>query len=55
MSATRRVVVTGMGITSCLGNTLEEVNDSLFNAKSGIQFSEECCPPPPRIRRDTHS
>lgn len=37
----RRVVVTGMGITSCLGNTLEEVSTSLKNAKSGISFSEE--------------
>lgn len=37
----KRVVVTGMGITSCLGNTLEEVKDSLYNAKSGITFSEE--------------
>jgi len=36
-----RVVVTGMGITSCLGNTLDDVKDSLFNAKSGITFSEE--------------
>mmetsp|Transcript_58107 Transcript_58107/g.169890 ORF Transcript_58107/g.169890 Transcript_58107/m.169890 type:complete len:541 (+) Transcript_58107:64-1686(+) len=37
----RRVVVTGMGITSCLGNTLDEVADSLANARSGIKFSEE--------------
>lgn len=37
----RRVVVTGMGITSCLGNTLDEVADSLENGKSGITFSEE--------------
>jgi len=41
MEAQRRVVVTGMGITSCLGNTLEEVSDSLYNAKSGITYSEE--------------
>ena len=39
--AERRVVVTGMGITSCLGNTLEEVTESLHQAKPGIQFSEE--------------
>lgn len=39
--ADRRVVVTGMGITSCLGNTIEEVRDSLFHAKSGIAFSQE--------------
>jgi len=37
----RRVVVTGMGITSCLGNTLEDVTDSLKNAKSGIKFRED--------------
>jgi len=37
----KRVVVTGMGITSCLGNTLEEVKDSLYNAEPGITFSEE--------------
>mmetsp|Transcript_4807 Transcript_4807/g.7247 ORF Transcript_4807/g.7247 Transcript_4807/m.7247 type:complete len:477 (-) Transcript_4807:219-1649(-) len=39
--ADRRIVVTGMGITSCLGNTLEEVTESLREAKCGIQFSEE--------------
>eukprot|EP00978_Attheya_sp_CCMP212_P002383 scaffold4885_cov50-Attheya_sp.AAC.2 len=38
----KRVVVTGMGITSCLGNTLDEVKASLHDAKSGITFSEEC-------------
>mmetsp|Transcript_11885 Transcript_11885/g.21724 ORF Transcript_11885/g.21724 Transcript_11885/m.21724 type:complete len:511 (-) Transcript_11885:110-1642(-) len=37
----RRVVVTGMGIASCLGNTLEDVTASLKEAKSGITFSEE--------------
>lgn len=37
-----RVVVTGMGITSCLGNTLDDVKASLHGAKSGITFSEEC-------------
>lgn len=31
-----RVVITGMGIWSCLGTTLEEVKESLFNGKSGI-------------------
>lgn len=39
--ADRRVVVTGMGITSCLGNTLEDVTTSLKEAKCGIKFSEE--------------
>ncbi len=33
MAEQRRVVVTGMGITSCLGNTLDEVADSLKNAR----------------------
>jgi len=37
----RRVVVTGMGITSCLGNTLDDVAESLKEAKSGITYSEE--------------
>ena len=32
----RRVVVTGMGIVSSIGNTTDEVLDSLRNAKSGI-------------------
>lgn len=36
----RRVVVTGMGIVSCLGNSLEEVLDSLKTGKSGIRFNE---------------
>lgn len=39
--ADRRIVVTGMGITSCLGNTLEEVTESLKESKCGLQFSEE--------------
>lgn len=37
----RRVVVTGMGITSCLGNTLDDVATSLKEASSGITFSQE--------------
>lgn len=37
----RRVVITGMGIWSCLGKTLEDVRDSLYNGKSGIIFSQE--------------
>jgi hypothetical protein len=37
----RRVVVTGMGITSCLGNTLDDVKTSLHEAKPGIKFSQE--------------
>ena len=34
----RRVVITGMGIYSCLGKNLLEVRDSLYNGKSGIIF-----------------
>ena len=37
----KRVVVTGVGIVSCLGNNQSEVYDSLLNTKSGIGFSEE--------------
>ncbi|MEK9732260.1 MAG: beta-ketoacyl synthase N-terminal-like domain-containing protein, partial [Pelagibacteraceae bacterium] len=37
----RRVVVTGFGIVSSIGNNNEEVLDSLLNTKSGIVFSEE--------------
>lgn len=36
----RRVVVTGMGVVSCLGNTLDEVTTSLREQKSGIRFNE---------------
>jgi 3-oxoacyl-[acyl-carrier-protein] synthase-1 len=32
----RRVVITGMGIHSCLGTSLDEVRESLFKGKSGI-------------------
>ncbi|MDR1918379.1 MAG: beta-ketoacyl-[acyl-carrier-protein] synthase family protein [Tannerellaceae bacterium] len=32
----RRVVVTGMGIYSCIGKNLEEVTNSLYKGKSGI-------------------
>lgn len=37
----RRVVITGMGIYSCIGTTLEEVKNSLFEGRSGIVFDEE--------------
>ena len=37
----KRVVVTGIGIVSCLGNNQGEVFKSLINSKSGISFSEE--------------
>jgi 3-oxoacyl-[acyl-carrier-protein] synthase-1 len=36
----RRVVVTGMGIVSSIGNTANEVQASLHDARSGISFSE---------------
>ena len=37
----RRVVITGMGIWSCIGTTLDEVRQSLFEGRSGIVFSQE--------------
>jgi len=37
----KRVVVTGMGIVSSLGNNKSEVLESLKKAKSGIEFSEK--------------
>lgn len=37
----RRVVITGLGIVSSLGNNQNEVKDSLFNGKSGITFQQE--------------
>lgn len=37
----RRVVITGLGIYSCLGKTLDEVRDSLYNGTSGIVFDPE--------------
>ena len=37
----KKVVVTGIGIVSCLGNNQEEVYHSLLNTKSGISFCEE--------------
>lgn len=37
----RRVVVTGMGIVSCIGNDVTEVTESLKAGKSGIKFNEK--------------
>tara|TARA_Y100000590_G_scaffold236845_1_gene266574 strand:+ start:492 stop:1703 length:1212 start_codon:yes stop_codon:yes gene_type:complete len=37
----KRVVVTGIGVVSCLGNNQKEVCESLLNSKSGISFAEE--------------
>ena len=31
-----RVVITGLGIYSCIGKNLDEVKDSLFKGRSGI-------------------
>ena len=36
MSNEKRVVITGMGIVSSIGNNIEEVKDSLVSQKSGI-------------------
>jgi 3-oxoacyl-[acyl-carrier-protein] synthase-1 len=36
-----RVVITGIGIYSCIGKNLEEVTRSLYNGKSGIIFDPE--------------
>ena len=37
----RKVVVTGLGIVSCIGNNKDEALESLLNTKSGIVFSED--------------
>lgn len=37
----QRVVITGMGIYSCIGKNKEEVLQSLFNGKSGIGIAPE--------------
>ena len=36
----RRVVVTGIGAVSCLGNSKEAITDSLKNGRSGIVYNE---------------
>lgn len=36
----RRVVVTGIGIVSCLGNNKDAVLDSLKNGRSGIRYNQ---------------
>jgi 3-oxoacyl-[acyl-carrier-protein] synthase-1 len=36
-----RVVITGLGIYSCIGKNLEEVKESLFQGRSGIIFDPE--------------
>ena len=37
----RRVVITGIGIVSCIGNNKKEVLESLLTTKSGIAFAED--------------
>jgi len=37
----RRVVITGIGVVSPIGNNKKEVKDSLFYNKSGISFSKD--------------
>jgi len=37
----RRVVITGLGIVSSIGNNAEEVTESLREGRSGIEFSQE--------------
>ena len=37
----KRVVITGMGIWSCLGTDLETVKESLFQGRSGIVLEQE--------------
>ena len=37
----RRVVVTGLGIISCIGNDKEEVLDSLKEGRSGIEYCDK--------------
>lgn len=37
----RRVVITGMGIYSCIGRNLDAVKTSLYEGKSGIVFDQE--------------
>ena len=36
-----RVVITGIGIISCLGNNKNEVLASLLDSKSGLTFNAE--------------
>ena len=37
----KRVMITGLGVVSCLGNNQEEVHQSLLKSKPGISFAEE--------------
>ena len=37
----KRVVITGMGVISCVGNTVKEFWDSLLNGISGIDYLKQ--------------
>ena len=37
----KRVVITGMGIISSIGNNLKDVEKSLYQGNSGIVFAED--------------
>ena len=39
-----RVVITGMGIYSCIGENLDEVKESLYNGTSGIVVDKDRIP-----------
>jgi 3-oxoacyl-[acyl-carrier-protein] synthase-1 len=41
MQKNKRVVITGLGIKSSIGNSKDEVTDSLRQARSGIEYCEE--------------
>ena len=36
-----RVVITGMGIYSCIGKNLDEVKQSLYDGSSGIIYDKD--------------
>ena len=38
---TERVVITGLGVVSCLGNDMAAVKDALFNGRSGISLRQD--------------
>lgn len=37
----RRVVITGLGVVSCIGNDLDTVENNLRNGRSGVRFVDE--------------
>ncbi len=43
MSSSRRVVVTGLGIISCIGNDQHSVLQSMREGRSGLSFAESYC------------